>query len=159
MRKEIVAKQVKAMQAAGLDAMISCSPENFAYLTGFVVPSQPLIRHRHAMVIVTADALRAWHAKEAAKIASQEHRINVEGAVFSSEYLFTLTDGKRVLRRVVTEGATFPELELRDLLGRRLDWPEVRTVVGLVATPLAPIAKDLTTSLSAAVRAIGAARR
>ncbi len=42
------------MRAAGLDAMISCSPENFAYLTGFVVPSQPLIRHRHAMVIVTA---------------------------------------------------------------------------------------------------------
>ena len=43
------------MQAAGLDAMISCSPENFAYATGFVVPTQPLIRHRHAMVIVTAD--------------------------------------------------------------------------------------------------------
>jgi Xaa-Pro aminopeptidase len=47
------------MKAAGLDAMISCSPENFAYLTGFVVPSQPLIRHRHAMVIVTADAKTA----------------------------------------------------------------------------------------------------
>ena len=59
MRPEIVAKQVKAMQAAGLDAMISCSPENFAYLTGFVVPSQPLIRHRHAMVIVTADGKSA----------------------------------------------------------------------------------------------------
>ena len=59
MRKEIVAKQVKAMQAAGLDAMISCSPENFAYLAGFVVPSQPLIRHRHAMVIVTADGKTA----------------------------------------------------------------------------------------------------
>ena len=59
MRKEIVAKQVKAMQSAGLDAMISCSPENFAYLTGFVVPSQPLIRHRHAMVIVTADGKTA----------------------------------------------------------------------------------------------------
>ena len=59
MRKEIVAKQVKAMQSAGLDAMISCSPENFAYLTGFVVPSQPLIRHRHAMVIVTADGRTA----------------------------------------------------------------------------------------------------
>jgi Xaa-Pro dipeptidase len=55
MRKEIVDRQVKAMQTSGLDAMISCSPENFAYLTGFVVPSQPLIRHRHAMVIVTAD--------------------------------------------------------------------------------------------------------
>lgn len=42
-----------------LDAMISCSPENFAYAAGFVVPSQPLIRHRHAMVIVTADARAA----------------------------------------------------------------------------------------------------
>ncbi len=59
MRPEIVTKQVKAMQTAGLDAMISCSPENFAYLTGFVVPSQPLVRHRHAMVIVTADGRAA----------------------------------------------------------------------------------------------------
>jgi Xaa-Pro aminopeptidase len=55
MRADIISRQVKAMQAAGLDAMISCSPENFAYATGFVVPTQPLIRHRHAMVIVTAD--------------------------------------------------------------------------------------------------------
>src|SRR5918997_6481853 len=59
MRKEIVQRQVHAMRESGLDAMISCSPENFAYLTGFVVPSQPLIRHRHAMVIVTADAKTA----------------------------------------------------------------------------------------------------
>ena len=59
MRKEIVDRQVAAMRNAGLDAMISCSPENFAYLTGFVVPSQPLIRHRHAMVIVTADGRTA----------------------------------------------------------------------------------------------------
>jgi Xaa-Pro aminopeptidase len=55
MRDEILARQFKAMQAHGLDAMISCSPENFAYAAGFVVPSQALIRHRHAMVIVTAD--------------------------------------------------------------------------------------------------------
>jgi len=59
MRKEILARQVQAMKEHGLDALISCSPENFAYLTGFVVPSQPLIRHRHAMVIVTADAKAA----------------------------------------------------------------------------------------------------
>src|ERR671921_453350 len=59
MRKEIVDRQVAAMKSAGLDAMISCSPENFAYLTGFVVPSQPLIRHRHALVIVTADGKTA----------------------------------------------------------------------------------------------------
>jgi len=55
MRTEIVAKQVRAMKQHGLDAIICSSPENFAYTAGFVVPSQPLIRHRHAMTIVTAD--------------------------------------------------------------------------------------------------------
>ena len=54
MRAEILRRQVEAMKFRGLDAIISCSPENFAYATGFVVPSQPLIRHRHAMVILTA---------------------------------------------------------------------------------------------------------
>ena len=54
MRDDIAQRQAKAMVAAGLDAMISCSPENFAYVSGFVVPSQPLIRHRHAMAIVQA---------------------------------------------------------------------------------------------------------
>ncbi|MDR3463084.1 MAG: Xaa-Pro peptidase family protein [Beijerinckiaceae bacterium] len=59
MRAEIVTKQVKAMAEHGLDAIICSSPENFAYTTGFVVPSQPLIRHRHAMTIVTADGRAA----------------------------------------------------------------------------------------------------
>ena len=59
MRKEIVTRQVAAIRETGLDAMVSCSPENFAYLAGFVVPSQPLIRHRHAMVIVDAEGKTA----------------------------------------------------------------------------------------------------
>jgi Xaa-Pro dipeptidase len=54
MRSEIILRQRLAMTEAGLDAMISCSPENFAYVAGFVVPSQPLMRHRHAMTVVTA---------------------------------------------------------------------------------------------------------
>ncbi len=58
MRSEIVAKQISAMKAHGLDAIICSSPENFAYTAGFVVPSQPLLRHRHAMTIVTADGRR-----------------------------------------------------------------------------------------------------
>ena len=44
------------MQSQGWDALIACSPENFAYATGFVVPSQPLMRHRHAMAIVLQNA-------------------------------------------------------------------------------------------------------
>lgn len=62
MRQEIVDRQVAAMRAEGLDAVISCSPENVAYATGFVVPSQPLLRHRHAMVVVTADGRVALFA-------------------------------------------------------------------------------------------------
>ncbi|MBX6329859.1 MAG: aminopeptidase P family protein [Pseudolabrys sp.] len=54
MRAEIIARQMEAMKANGLDAIVSCSPESFTYATGFVVPTQPLIRHRHAMVIATA---------------------------------------------------------------------------------------------------------
>jgi Xaa-Pro dipeptidase len=59
MRKDILERQAAAIRSHGLDAMISCSPENFAYVAGFVVPSQQLIRHRHAMLIVTASGTPA----------------------------------------------------------------------------------------------------
>lgn len=59
MRTDILERQAAAMAEHGLDAIVSCSPENFAYAAGFVVPSQPLIRHRHSMVIVLADGTSA----------------------------------------------------------------------------------------------------
>ena len=59
MRQEVIARQVAAMAAAGLDAIVSISPENFAYVTGFLSPTQPLMRWRHAMVVVTADGAAA----------------------------------------------------------------------------------------------------
>lgn len=59
MREEAIAKQAAAMTAARLDAIIACSPENFAYTTGFLSPTQPLMRWRHAMALVTADATAA----------------------------------------------------------------------------------------------------
>lgn len=55
MRAEVLKRQRSAMAAASLDAMVAISPENFAYTTGFVVPSQPLMRWRHAMAVITAD--------------------------------------------------------------------------------------------------------
>ncbi|WP_332719870.1 M24 family metallopeptidase [Pelagibacterium mangrovi] len=55
MRKFIADKLIAVMKREGLDAIATSSPENFAYLTGFVVPTQPLIRHRHAMAILTVD--------------------------------------------------------------------------------------------------------
>ncbi|MGH7248744.1 MAG: M24 family metallopeptidase, partial [Pseudomonadota bacterium] len=50
---------VRATREAGLDAIVAISPENFAYLTGFLSPTQPLMRWRHAMALVTADGRTA----------------------------------------------------------------------------------------------------
>jgi Xaa-Pro dipeptidase len=54
MRQEVIAREVSAMREAQLDALISISPENFAYVTGFLSPTQPLMRWRHAAALVTA---------------------------------------------------------------------------------------------------------
>jgi ectoine hydrolase len=59
MRQDVIARQARAMKEAGLDAVVSISPENFAYVTGFLSPTQPLMRWRHAMALVTADAVVA----------------------------------------------------------------------------------------------------
>src|SRR5437868_7441896 len=55
MRRDVIAHQACAMNDAGLDAVLSISPENFAYVTGFLSPTAPLMRWRHAMALVTAD--------------------------------------------------------------------------------------------------------
>jgi Xaa-Pro dipeptidase len=55
MRQDVIARQARAMRDAGLDAIVSISPENFAYVTGFLSPTQPLMRWRHAMALTTAD--------------------------------------------------------------------------------------------------------
>jgi Xaa-Pro dipeptidase len=39
----------------GLDAIIATSPENFAWIAGFVVPSHHVLRWRHAMLVVKPD--------------------------------------------------------------------------------------------------------
>jgi Xaa-Pro aminopeptidase len=55
MDREIISRLKKRIGEAGLDAIVALSPENVAYLSGFVVPSQTLMRWRHAAVILTAD--------------------------------------------------------------------------------------------------------
>lgn len=59
MHETIIARQREIMAANGLDALIAVSPENFAWTTGFVVPSQPILRWRHAFLVVKADGTRA----------------------------------------------------------------------------------------------------
>src|SRR5258707_1424239 len=59
MRQDVIARLLRAMREAGLDAIVAISPENFAYVTGFLSPTQPLMRWRHAMALVTADGQTA----------------------------------------------------------------------------------------------------
>src|SRR5882672_2623256 len=62
MRQDVIARLVRAMREAALDAVVAISPENFAYVTGFLSPTQPLMRWRHAMALVTADGAVALAA-------------------------------------------------------------------------------------------------
>jgi Xaa-Pro aminopeptidase len=55
MDQEIITHLRRRILGAGLDAIIAISPENVTYVSGFVVPSQSLMRWRHAACIVTAD--------------------------------------------------------------------------------------------------------
>lgn len=55
MDQEIVTRLRNRICAAGIDAIVGSSPENVTYVSGFVVPSQSLMRWRHAALIVTAD--------------------------------------------------------------------------------------------------------
>src|SRR5262245_6996502 len=54
MDPEIISRLKKRLVGEGLDAIMALSPENVTYVSGFVVPSQSLMRWRHASCIVTA---------------------------------------------------------------------------------------------------------
>ncbi len=55
MDREIIDRLVERIGNSGLDAIIALSPENVTYVAGFVVPSQSLMRWRHALCILMAD--------------------------------------------------------------------------------------------------------
>lgn len=53
--KEVLAKVSSSLAAEGLAAVVAMSPENTAYLGGFLVPSVKIIRGRLVMCVVTPD--------------------------------------------------------------------------------------------------------
>lgn len=59
MAEDIAGRLGDAVRRDGLDALLCLSPENVAYAAGFVVPSQPLMRWRHAIDVLSADGARA----------------------------------------------------------------------------------------------------
>ncbi len=52
MSEEILSRQRAAMTEAGLDALAIIAPENVGWTADIMVPSQKIVRHRHAIVLV-----------------------------------------------------------------------------------------------------------
>ena len=55
MNEDILQKCLRAMEAEDLNGLVAMAPENFTYVVGFTVPSQPVLRWRHAAVVMTRD--------------------------------------------------------------------------------------------------------
>ena len=56
MNSDTTEKMAALCRREGLDAIIATSPENFAYIGGFIVPSQPILRWRHSMLVIQPDS-------------------------------------------------------------------------------------------------------
>lgn len=56
---EVAQRLRSAALEAGLDAIVCMSPENVSYALGLVIPSQSLMRWRHAAFVLTADGHEA----------------------------------------------------------------------------------------------------
>lgn len=79
MQAELIPRLKSVMREQGYDAIIAMSPENFAYFTGVVVPSQSLMRWRHAACVVTADGQCAAMVvdMEASTVRARQPEMNV----------------------------------------------------------------------------------
>ena len=99
-------------------------------MPGFVVPSQPLIRHRHAMVIVTADARTELFSvdMEASTVKRHEPALPTRsGAEFSDDAMVVLADqlkGLGLARARV--GIEMDYLPAGDLVRLQAALPEAR---------------------------------
>lgn len=59
MSRAVAARLRESLAEEGWDALVCVSPENIAYAAGFVIPSQTLMRWRHAAYVLTADGREA----------------------------------------------------------------------------------------------------
>ena len=94
MREAVLARLRAEMARAGLDAAVAVSPENFGWVAGFVVPSQPIMRWRHAMAVVGhTDAAHVCVDMEETTVAGQAGGVPVRAwGEFSDDAMAVLAD-------------------------------------------------------------------
>jgi Xaa-Pro aminopeptidase len=131
---EIIGRLRKRIATEAFDAIIALSPENVAYVSGFVVPSQSLMRWRHAAVIITADGRISMVAIDMEATTVRAHaaiddlRIYRE---FSDDPMDKLSDALKDLKldrcRVAIEMEFLPA---KDFATLRKNLPEVAWIAG-----------------------------
>jgi Xaa-Pro dipeptidase len=78
MQSPITHRLSERLAEHGLDALVCVSPENVAYAAGFVVPSQTLMRWRHAAYVVTADGREAMICVDMEELTIRSMRPELE---------------------------------------------------------------------------------
>jgi len=123
MRSSLGHKLGALLRPAGLDALVCLSPENIAYSAGFVIPSQPLMRWRHAAHIITADGREALVCVDMEETTVRALRPDVELHVwkeFGGNAMATLAEALRALgldnATIGTELRYLPALDRDELL-------------------------------------------
>lgn len=126
MREAVIERQREAMGPAGLDALVAISPENFAYTTGFVVPSQPLMRWRHNAAVVTRAGQRGLLAVDMEATTVRNKAPGVDVRVWGEFTDQPMTHLARLLHDLgVGDGAIGIET---DYLPAR-DWQQLRDLL------------------------------
>lgn len=85
MEQTIIDKARHSMADDGLDILVAASPENFAYLAGFMIPSQPLLRWRHAFFVLTADGRKSALVVDMEENTARDH-LSVETVMSYNEF-------------------------------------------------------------------------
>ena len=132
MDQEIISRLRQRIVAAGLDAIIASSPENVTYVSGFVVPSQSLMRWRHAAVIVTADGRISMVAIDMEATTVKAHAVIDDLRIyreFTDDPMDKLADALKDLNLVSSKvGVEFEFLPARDFATVQRNLPAVTWV-------------------------------
>ena len=83
MDRQIVEKLRQVSRRQGWAALLLVSPENVAYATGFVVPSQPLMRWRHAVCIVPLEGEPSMVVVDMETTTVRDHLPSIEVTTYN----------------------------------------------------------------------------
>ena len=134
MDQEIIARMRKRVADEGWDAVIAISPENVTYLSGFVVPSQSLMRWRHAACILTADGQSSMVAIDMEATTVKVHADIADLKIyreFTDDPMDTLADAIKDLKLERSKiGIEMEFLPAKDFATLRRNLPTVQWLAG-----------------------------